>query len=183
MGGTWTGTWPAGTGPAHYDYFSPIMVKWDSQTWVDSSHTTWADTCINALRQGILWSRRNKSADGLLDMVMCDSALYYGLLTAIGAKESIQVQRGQKSALVALGFNDVVNLDGVDITWEYGMTANKALGFNVNHMGLRSLQSQLFVPEGPDYDFASKQYRFSVDHFGNAWFRPRYFVEWYNYST
>lgn len=29
------------------------------------------------------------------------------------------------------------------------------------------MQGQLFVPEGPDYDVASKSWRFSIDFFGN----------------
>jgi hypothetical protein len=40
-------------------------------------------------------------------------------------------------------------------------------------MELRSMQGQLFVPEGPDYDVASKSWRFSIDFFGNLVFNPR----------
>jgi hypothetical protein len=45
-------------------------------------------------------------------------------------------------------------------------------------MELLSLQSQLFVPEGPDFDISGQSYRFSVDFFGNAKFNPRAFVKW-----
>jgi hypothetical protein len=34
-------------------------------------------------------------------------------------------------------------------------------------MELCSLQSQLFVPEGPDFDPATQTWRFSIDFFGN----------------
>jgi hypothetical protein len=46
-------------------------------------------------------------------------------------------------------------------------------------MELMSLQGQLFVVEGPDYDIQTKSWRTSVDFFGNMWCNPRYqFKSW-----
>jgi hypothetical protein len=43
-------------------------------------------------------------------------------------------------------------------------------------MELRSLQPQLFVPEGPDFDIAGQSWRFAVDFYGNMMFAsPRNF--------
>jgi hypothetical protein len=54
----------------------------------------------------------------------------------------------------------VINQDGVDVTWEYGITPDTGYGFNCDMMELRSQQAQVFVPEGPDFDMASNAWRF-----------------------
>lgn len=181
-GGTWAGTWPSGSGDAHRDFSSPVMVNTSSTNWVGAGHTTFAETGEKALRRGIMWSQRNKSASGRLDTILLEQEMFYDLANVFAAKEKVHVTRNEAVSLVSLGFTDVLNLDGVEISWEYGMPASTGYGFNCNQMGLRSWQDQLFVPEGPDYDIAAKAWRFSVDFFGNAFFKPRYFVKWYPYA-
>ncbi|HUU84209.1 MAG TPA: phage major capsid protein [Phycisphaerae bacterium] len=183
-GGTWTtGTYPDGHGDAHYDFYSPILVNYTSSNWIDSSNDTWAKTALLAMRAGILWSRKRKSRQGMLNMIMLEQKMYREFLALLDPKEKLEVRRGEPRGLVALGFDDVVNFDGVDVTWEYGMPSDTGYGFNINHMGLWSLQEGLFVPEGPDYDLATKKWQFSVDMMGQAWFRPRYFVKFFKYAT
>ena len=41
---------------------------------------------------------------------------------------------------------------------------------------VRSQQAQVFVPEGPDQDIATKSWRFTVDFFGNTVWNPNFFV-------
>ena len=48
----------------------------------------------------------------------------------------------------------------------------------MDEMELCSLQGQLFVPEGPDYDIAGMSYRFSIDYFGNLRCNPRFQAGW-----
>jgi hypothetical protein len=50
-------------------------------------------------------------------------------------------------------------------------------------MELRSQQAQLFVPEGPDQDIASKSWRFSVDMFGNVAWNVKFFVKLTNLTN
>ena len=182
-GGSWTGTWPVGTGDAHYDFWSPLLVNYtDSSAW-QAATKTWANTCVEALRFGIVHSRKNKSKKGMLDFVMLNDEMYRLFLMVLDNKERIVIDRGKKSGgLQTLGFEDVQNFDGCEVTFEYGTPANVGYGWNIDQMELRSLQGQLFVPEGPDYDVASKSWRFSVDFFGNIVFNPRYFAKWKNYT-
>jgi hypothetical protein len=181
-GGTWTGTWPDGTGDTHYDFWSPLLVNYTS-TGFGGTTATWKDQAIKALRYGIIKSQKNKSKRGMLDMILLTSELYRQALDLIGDKERIVVERNAKdSALIKLGFSDVFNLDGVDITWEYGVPDNLGYGFNVDEMELQSLQPQLFVIEGPDFDLASQSYRFSIDFYGNLKANPRHFVKFKNYA-
>lgn len=178
-GGTWTGTWPEGLGDAHYDFWSPIIVDYTASTaW--SSGTTWANNCIQTVRAGIIKAQRQKARKGQLDFIMLGDTMYRQFLDANAAKERIMVERGQKSKLTQLGFHDVINQDGIDLTWEYGVPAGFGYGFNCDMMETRSLQSQLFVNDGPDYDPVTKTWRFAVDFFGNTVWNPRQFVAWKN---
>lgn len=81
-------------------------------------------------------------------------------------------------SLIGLGFGDVTYFEGCEVTYEYGLPPGVGYGFNLDQMELMSLQGQLFVPEGPDYDSATKSWRFSIDFFGNLWSNPRYQVKW-----
>lgn len=184
-GGTWSGTWPSGRGDPQYDFWSPILINYtDSNAagWAASTKT-WANTCLEAIRYGIIKSQRSRSKKGALDTIMLEGELYRQFVEALSEKQRIVVQsNSSNSTLIKLGFTDVQNYDGVDVTWEYGMPADTGYGFNFDEAELLSLQGQLFVPTGPDYDIASQSYRFSIDCFGNLKFCPRSFLKFKNYT-
>lgn len=177
-GGAWSSTvapnaWPNGRGDAQYDFWSPVVVDYTDTLF--SATATWAANCVEAVAYAIIKSKKNKSTKGMLDMLLLEEELYRIYLSVQRSKEQINVNRGQQSGLVALGFTDVINQDGTDITWEYGMPSAVGYGFNCDEMELRSMQDQLFVPEGPDYDISTKAWRFSIDFFGNCVWNPKFF--------
>lgn len=182
-GGNWSTSggnvnWPSGTGDAHYDFWSPLIVDYTDTAWAASTKT-WPNTCLEALRYGILKGKKNKSKKGMLDMILLDDELYRQYLDKLSTSERLVVTRGDsKDGLYALGFTDVVNWDGVDISYEYGVPTGAGYGWSMQNMELCSLQGQLFVPEGPDFEIASQSYRFSIDFFGNARHNPKYFTKW-----
>lgn len=174
-GGSWSGSWPNGTGDAHYDFWTPVLVNYTS-TAFGGAADTWAGQGDEAIRYMIIKCQKNKSKRGQMDLVLLTGDLYNDLLNLMDAKERfISRPNRTEGSLAKLGFTDMLNYDGVEVTWEYGVTANVGYGFNVDHMTLNSLQSQLFVPEGPDFDIASQSYRFSIDFFGNMQLNPRNF--------
>jgi hypothetical protein len=176
-GGTWNGSWPTGTGDAHYDFWSPLIVDYTNSGWTAATKT-WPNTCVEAMRFAIIKSRKNKTKKGMLDLIFLNDELYRQFLAQQEAKERIVIDRGKMSDEEQdVGFGETIYFDGVEVTYEYGIPANVGYGFNVDQMELRSMQGQLFVPEGPDYDIASKSWRFSVDFYGNLAFNPRYFVK------
>ncbi len=195
-GGSWstTGTtttntdWPSGNGDAHYDFFSPLLVDYTSTITTNSTTgvtgwnaatKTWPNTCIEALRFGIIKGKKNKSKKGQLDLILLNDELYRQWLDKYQAEENLFVQRGDsKTGLYALGFTDVMNFDGCDVGYEYGVPMGVGYGWSMDNMELCSYQGQLFVPEGPDFDIASQSFRFSIDMFGNLKFNPRYFTKW-----
>jgi hypothetical protein len=181
-GGTWTGTWPTGTGDAHYDFWSPLIVDYTNSGW-SAATKTWPNTCVEVVRFAIIKARKNKTKKGHLDLIFLNDELFRQLLAQQEAKERIVIDRGKKSGDEdEVGFGDNLYFDGCQITFEYGIPAAVGYGFNVDQMELRSMQGQLFVPEGPDYDVASKSWRFSVDFYGNIVFNPRYFVKFQQIS-
>lgn len=181
-GGSWTGTWPTGTGSPEYDYFTPLLVDTTNASWTAATKT-WPFTCIEALRFAIIKSAKNKSKKGMLDLILLNDEMYRQFLDALDDKERIQVTNATKdSKLIKLGFGQVQNFDGVDVTFEYGVASDTGYGFNISQMELRSMQDVLFKPEGPTYNEADSSWRLKTDFLGNATWNPRYFVKFKNYS-
>jgi hypothetical protein len=176
-GGTWSGSWPDGKGDASYDFWSPIIISYVN-TAFDPAAGSGATFRVNgpfAMRTGIIKLHRNKGKRGQLDFIQLDDSLFRTFAQTSASSERIVVNRGEDSQLVKLGFRDVINLDGVDVTWEYGMPASTGYLINCSAMELRSLQDQLFVPDGPDWDISTKSWRYSIDFAGNMMCNPSYF--------
>lgn len=182
-GGNWTPgvlpAWPNGYGDPQYDFWSPIVVDYGDTLFpgTGTGGNTWANNCIEAVAFGIIKSKKSKSVRGMLDVIFLEDEMYRTYLSAVRASQRIMVDRGQASGLVQLGFTDVINQDGVDLTWEYGTPPDVGYGFNVDMIEMRSMQAQVFVPEGPDFDMANKSWRFSIDMYGNATFNPKFQVK------
>ena len=175
QGGTWSQsggatTWPSGTGDAHYDFFSPLIVDYTDTAW-QAATKTWPNTCIEAIRYGITKGQRNKSKSGKLDLILLENELYRNLKDKYQAEENIYVARNEgKGSLYSLGFTDVLNVDGTDVTFEYGVPSAVGYGWCLDLMEIMSLQSVLFKTEGPDRDIANQSDRVSVDFIGNVRF-------------
>lgn len=182
FGGNWSAVWPQGKGDAHYDFWSPIPVDYTSTFWAGSGSQTWAKNCIDAIRFMLIKSRRSKSKKGALDLTLLNDELYRQFLTAIDGRQRLNISRNEKQGLFALGFMDVVNFDGCDVTSEYGMPDATGYGFNTMQMELMSLQPKLFVANGPDWDPSTSTYRFLVDFYGNCRFNPRSQGKLFNYT-
>lgn len=177
-GGSWSlsganSTWPIGVGDAHYDFFTPLIVDY-TDTAFAAATDTWANNAVEAMRFGIIHSKKNKSKKGMLDYIELDAELYRLFQQANNSLQFVNVNRGQGIGLVSLGFGDVMNFEGVDVTYEYGLPTAVGYGWNIDQVELLSLQSQLFVVEGPEYDMPTKSYRTGIDCFGNMWWNPRF---------
>lgn len=189
-GGSWSGTWPkSGTGPAEYDFWSPLILDITSSLaaasggWT-SATATWAARCLEIVRFGIIHTKKNKSMEGINDVITLDAEFYRLFMEALSAKEHINVERGtRRDGLLSIGFTDVLNFDGVELTYEYGMPANTVYGWNTQQMELKCLRGQMFYPTGPDFSMAAQAWLFAVDFYGNMQFNPRYFWKAAAYGT
>jgi hypothetical protein len=195
-GGTWTGTWPNGRGDPEYDFWAPIIVDVGNTLFVPggttpgSTNELWGfrdsnnnSVAVEAVSYAIIKGKKSPSARGQLDLFFLNDEAYRQYLPGLRSKERILVNNAE-SELVKLGFGDVVQQDGKDITWEYGLPAGViGYGLNLDQMELRSQQAQVWVPEGPSFDDASKTWRWSIDFFGNVVWNPKFFVKLLNVTN
>lgn len=176
--------WPIGTGDAHFDFFSPVLVDYTSATsgvW-SAGTKTWINTNEEAMRAGITKSRRSAAKEGMLDLILLNEELFQQYKTSNSSRQQIPVQPGGPGTLLSLGFTDGQIFDGVNISSEYGIPSGVGYGLNTMEMELCSLQNQLFVPTGPTFEDATQFWNFAIRFFGNFRFNPKFFVKWKNYT-
>jgi len=171
--GTYGGTqssdalWPDGSCDSQYDFWSPLVVNYNSTLaassggWT-SSTKTWTNTCIEALRFAIINTQRNAND---LDCFILEKNLYRQALDRIADKERVLINRNQDAGMTKLGFKGV-NVDGVDIYWEVGLNAGVGYGLCMDELELMSQQGQLFVSE-TDFNLEKVADRVAIDFYGN----------------
>lgn len=161
-GGSWSGTWPDATGTATYDFWSPIVVDYTNTLWPQATKT-WENTALDATRYGLMACRRNDDKDMAIDIVIHEREMFRKFVTLFQTEERIDALRGAEggsSGALKLGFRDIVNFDGTDITWEFGVPANVGYGWCMNALEMISLDPELIDVKGPDLDPASQVWRF-----------------------
>lgn len=159
MGSTWTGNWPDGHGPADYDYWSPLIVDYTNAGWSPTTDT-WVNTCTEAMRHAILHASSNKAK---LTTIMLAKDLYEDFLNSYEGDQRI---RTDGTYLRKLGFSsEMTTLDGIDVTWEYGIDSGVGYGFDVDKLSLHSMQDQLFVSD-QDWDIGGRKDVFCIDFHG-----------------
>jgi len=115
-----------------------------------------------------------------LDMILLTRDAYEKYIYMLQSKENIYTQRSaDNSLLVKLGFGSVSNYEGVDITWEEGVTAGGdastlGYGFTFDKMQLCSPMSQLFEPAPIDFSIDSLTDRYLVRFWGQLKSNPRH---------
>lgn len=132
--GSWnTATWPAGTGSVGYHYFSPLVGLYDGAGW-GGSDTNWVNACLNVFKGMCI---ANDLRGYKPDIWLLNGPAYEKASVKVEAKEQIRTERGGSgSLLVKLGFGNVLNYDGVDITYERGVPVsdgtNTTIGYGLN---------------------------------------------------
>jgi len=172
--------WPSGKGDSEYDYLSPRLMNWGSSAWT-SNAGSWINNAERCIRQCILWTRLTTGRYGAADMCLLSEDLYYDYLNANEAKFRIQVAHNPADDLGFVG--DSVRQDGVVITTEFGIDPQTGFMLNFDKMELRCMDSQLFVPRGPERDINTDSYKFLMGFFGNLVFQPKFFGKLYPYAS
>lgn len=169
--------WPYGVGSPEYDYWTPKLVNYLSNSWTGSTGT-WATTCERVLRETSTWCRLT---DGVgIDEYILGSDLYIGYLNAQANKQRILV--GSNSG-GELGFDSSYTQEGVKLSTEYGIAASVGYGICYDAMEMLVLGSQLFTPRGPDYSPHTPGWLFFISCFGNLRFNPKNFAKIYGYAS
>jgi hypothetical protein len=119
-------------------------------------------------------------------MVLLNDELYRQFAEKVRGKERITIVQGGgagASTLTKLGFGDVINYEGAEVTYEYGVPVATGYGFNIARMLLASMQPTLFDTQGPIENEVDKTLRWSIDFMGNLRFHsPRNFFKLFNYG-
>ncbi len=80
-----------------------------------------------------------------------------------------------------MGFQEVFQQDGVEISWEYGVPGAVGYGFNIDNMELMSWQDDLFDVRGPIFNELNNAYHVVIDFLGQIKFNtPRKFMKLIN---
>ena len=177
-GGRLSGTknWPVCPVDPEADFYSPVLVNYNSTSFVAgaTSGDNWSKNCIEATREGIFQCRRNDTREAAIDMVVLDRNLYIQYLNRLSSTERALVTRS--NGLRSYGFTDVFEQDGVEITSEYAVPADRGYGISIGNMEMHCLESQLFTAEGPFFQEELNSYRYSCSVLGNLKFKsPRNF--------
>jgi hypothetical protein len=169
-----TKTWPVSPVDPEADFYSPVLVNYNATGFNPGSANNWLENCVEATREGIFQCKRNDTRESAIDMVVLDRNLYIQYLNRLSSTERALVTRS--TGLRAYGFTDVFEQDGVEITSEYAVPADRGYGISVGNMELHCLESQLFTAEGPFFQEELNSYRYSCSVLGNLRFRsPRNF--------
>lgn len=172
-------TWPRGQVDPEFDFWSPLVIHYDSTaTAFPSSTDTFAGQGDEVMRFAIIHTQRNSMQSGQLTTCILDRQLYASFLNLIDGKEQIRVTRGEPTSLVSLGFKNVVEFDGLEVTWDAAVPANVGYGLNWKNIELRCMYGQIFQSEGPYYDEFTQRYNVAVKNLGNLKFQsPRNFFK------
>lgn len=169
-----SGQWPNVPVDPEFDFYSPVIINYNASSFNSTQARSWRANCVFAMREGIHQCKRNDTKEAQIDMVVLDRQLYIQFLNTYKDQERIVVSK--ENGLKALGFNDTVSLDGVEVCSEYACPAGKGYGLSIGNMELRCLENQLFVAEGPFFDEETQAYRYACSTLGNFKFRsPRNF--------
>lgn len=175
-GGSWNtqsdinSTWPFGRGTPDFDYWSPVIVNYTSSAFGGTS-ATWALQGLSAIRFGIDAINARNSGKYEVDLVLLDNGLYRQLKELLDDKERINIEN---SDMRKLGFKDVIQIDGVDVTRSYGVPASTGYLLATKSMEVMSMQDQLFVPDkDPDWSAAARSFNYAVDLLGQFKMNPR----------
>jgi hypothetical protein len=169
--------WPDGIADPEYDFWSPLIVNYTT-THADLPATgvTFATQGDQAMRYAIINAQRNTSKNGQITNVMLARDLYMDLLNLFDVNERIAIT--SEHSLRALGFKNVLNFDGIEVSWEAAVPTGVGYGLNYDNIELKSMDSSLLRSEGPEYDIHSQSFNAVVSTLSNMKFSsPRNFFK------
>lgn len=171
--------WPSGLADRQFDFYSPVIAVADTtHADIAGSANTFAGQGDEVMRNALIQCQRNATGDQQVDTIMLSRDFYRSMLNLIDDKERILVNRGQPQSLTSLGFKNAFNFDGAEVTWEAGVPTATGYGYNLNSMGMKCMDANMFEPEGPEYDIHTQAHNAVVSTLSNLRFKsPRNFFK------
>jgi hypothetical protein len=175
--------WPHGQASAEYDFWSPLVIVFDSTAFSATDDTF--DKGDEAIRYGLTHANRNMGGkDEAITQVVLDRELFRTFKKIQGAKEEIVVDNASQGSLRSLGFRNTFIFDGVEITPENGVPNRVGYGFNINGIELVSMDETLLKTES-EWKMETQSYNAVVSTLSNLVFRtgPRNTFKLVEYDT
>jgi len=174
-------SWPLGRSSPEYDFWTPGIINYKStDTSLLSGTGTWAANCEFAMRTGILRTQRNTTAETQISNVLLAPDLYQAFQNYWSNKVRI-VPKESETSLLKLGFQNVINFDGVEVSLDHAIDPGLGYGFNPRNIMLRCMYSQMYKFVGPIVDETASQYNFVLSNLSNLQFKsPRNFFKLVN---
>lgn len=165
--------WPDGDSDPQYDFWSPIIVVGDSNQFAATTHD-WKNQASEAIRYAITHSGKAGGKAARPTTVLLARGMYNDLKNLESRKEEITIT--DQNSLRALGFRDVITIDGTEVTYDNGVPAHNGFGLSYENITIRSLYGELMHQEGPQYDLDDQCHKAVVSVLGNIKFNsPRNF--------
>lgn len=175
--------WPNGVADPEYDFWAPLIVNATCTGFAPSTHT-FAGQGDDVLRFAFAHAARNTGRSGSIETCILARNFWIDFKNLIDSKEQINIVKGGGDGLVSLGFKDVINFDGVEVTTDPAVSSSIGYAFNVQNIELRCMYDQLFRAEGPEYDIDTQSYKVVAGTLSNLKFKsPRNFIKVYNVAA
>ncbi len=166
--------WPLGVADPEYDAWSPMVLIHDStyfNTAIGGSPTA-GQILEEVIRFGIINAARNATLDQQITQVLLDRSIYQTLVRQFAGRERLVVNKGDNPvALGSLGFKNVLNFDGVEVTWDAAVPSNRGYGFNINGIDLKSMNEGLFELDDVEFDIEDQGFRVALSTLSNLRFK------------
>jgi len=162
-GGSWTGTYPTGTGTTDYHAWSPLVVDWSNESFGTGTNVwdaNWQEACNYLLTyMGIL----NKQKP---DVLLMNAELMRLAKDSLIAAQTLEVTQNKAKTNLGteLGYN------GIDFVDEYGVPEDTCYAITFDELELWSMQDQL-IHTANDNDISTSQDLIALDSYSQWIFR------------
>lgn len=136
--------------------WTPVIIN-TSQT-PTAGLKAWADYGLEYIREMLIRGTYGMGDGERMNLVILNQDAYTSLLNLMDDKERILVNRGAGEELVSLGFTNIVEVDGVPVTWDYACPTTDADSKTVRGYGLNTNKVEFCVlgPKGQKNLFSSR---------------------------
>ncbi len=173
LGGDWTPDddreWPTGTGKTEYHALSPIVVDYNNTSFGGTA-TNWDYQWRQAINYLITYGTTLQKQK--YDLLLLNPELLRRAKDSLIDKE--RFVSTPSSTLTDLGFTTLM-YEGLELDQSYGVPSGVGYALRWGQMELRSMQSQLVMPDD-DFDIVTSQRLYGLDCYCNMRFKtPAYF--------
>jgi hypothetical protein len=166
-----------------YDFWTPTIVN------TNRTGTTWAANADQHLRYAIMKHSRGHAMGQSLDMILLTRTALRALFDLLSSKERVVVTQGDVG-IRKFGFKEVVNFDGVDVTFDPDIPATDVnsdvvhgYGFTTSKMALKLLGDSLWHASGDEFLPIKQGWGWWVGNYGDLVFEsPKHFAKFADVS-